>query len=231
MSDCAPAVCLASGGDRHQGSTVMSELDIHEVVSLYRFEATLERLTVAIKQAGLIIFSRIDHQSGAREAGLEVPPTTVLTYGHPKGGTQIMLAAPLAALDLPLRVLVRVREDGQTVIGVSMPMNELSRAAGLRQQARLAEGEKPPAPRTALALAKSKTYPVGRRRAGAPARLQGRFRQLQRLVRAARFPAIAGRTGNGRRISRRRWPAIYAADAATAGGHDRSRTPDGQATA
>jgi uncharacterized protein (DUF302 family) len=40
----------------------------------------------------------------------------VLVYGHAKGGTPIMLAAPEAAPDLPLRVLVRQRADGQTVI-------------------------------------------------------------------------------------------------------------------
>jgi integrase len=37
-------------------------------------------------------------------------------------------------------------------------MNEINQAAKSRQRARLAEGEKPPAPRAALALAKSKTY-------------------------------------------------------------------------
>jgi integrase len=37
-------------------------------------------------------------------------------------------------------------------------MNEINRAARLRQRARLPEGEKPRAPRAALALAKSKTY-------------------------------------------------------------------------
>jgi hypothetical protein len=37
-------------------------------------------------------------------------------------------------------------------------MNDINRAARSRQRARLAEGEKPPAPRAALALAKSKTY-------------------------------------------------------------------------
>ena len=40
-----------------------------------------------------------------------MPPATVLIYGAAKGGTPIMLASPLAALDLPLRVLVRARED------------------------------------------------------------------------------------------------------------------------
>ncbi len=87
-----------------------------EYVSAHPFEATMERLTGAIAQAGMILFSRIDHQAGAHQVGLEMPPTTVLIYGHPKGGTPIMLAAPLVALDLPLRVLVRVRDDDHTTI-------------------------------------------------------------------------------------------------------------------
>jgi ABC-type spermidine/putrescine transport system permease subunit II len=37
-------------------------------------------------------------------------------------------------------------------------MNEINQAARSRQRARLADGEKPPAPRAALALARSKTY-------------------------------------------------------------------------
>jgi uncharacterized protein (DUF302 family) len=108
----------------------MSDADIHETLSAHPFEATLERLTAAITQAGLILFNRIDHQAGAREAGLDMPPTTVLTYGHPKGGTPIMLVAPLTALDLPLRVLVRVRDDGQTVIAFH-PIGVMLRRAGV----------------------------------------------------------------------------------------------------
>jgi len=90
--------------------------DIVEHVSAMPFDATLERLAAAIVQAGLTLFSRIDHEAGARDAGLEMPPATVLTYEHAKGGTPVMVATPLAALDLPLRVLVRLREDGRTVI-------------------------------------------------------------------------------------------------------------------
>lgn len=108
----------------------MNDADICETLSAHPFEATLERLTAAITQAGLIVFNRFDHQAGAREAGLDMPSATVLTYGHPKGGTPIMLAAPLAALDLPLRVLVRVRDDGRTAI-VFHPIQAVLRRAGL----------------------------------------------------------------------------------------------------
>lgn len=87
-----------------------------EHVSPLAFAPTVERLTAAIRTAGLTLFSVIDHAAGAAEAGLQMPPATVLTYGHARGGTPVMRAAPQAALDLPLRVLVREREDGRTVI-------------------------------------------------------------------------------------------------------------------
>ena len=89
---------------------------VAEHVSPLAFEATLQRLLSAIEAAGLRVFSSIDHAANAREAGMQMLPATVLIYGNARGGTPIMLAAPLAALDLPLRVLVREREDGQTVI-------------------------------------------------------------------------------------------------------------------
>ena len=79
--------------------------DIVEHVSAVPFDATLERLTAAIGEAGLILFAQVDHQAGARDAGLEMAPATVLIYRHAKGGTAVMFAAPLAALDLPLRVV------------------------------------------------------------------------------------------------------------------------------
>ncbi len=89
---------------------------VAEHVSPLAFEATLQRLVGAIEAAGLRVFSSIDHAANAREAGMQMLPATVLIYGNARGGTPVMLAAPLAALDLPLRVLVREREDGQTVI-------------------------------------------------------------------------------------------------------------------
>ena len=107
--------------------------DVVEHVSAVAFEPTVERLASAIAAAGLILFGRIDHAAGAREVGLAMPAATVLTYGHPRGGTPVMLAAPQAALDLPLRVLVREREDGRTVIAFH-PIAPTLRRAGVPEE-------------------------------------------------------------------------------------------------
>jgi len=97
------------------------------------FEATLDRLVGAIEGAGMTVFARIDHAAGAREAGMAMPPTTVLLYGNPRGGTPIMLAAPQTALDLPLRVLVREGADGRTMVGFH-PVAPMLRAAGVPEE-------------------------------------------------------------------------------------------------
>ncbi|MEO9115796.1 MAG: DUF302 domain-containing protein [Gemmatimonadaceae bacterium] len=87
-----------------------------EIASRAAFKPTLERLIQGIEAAGMAIFAQIDHAAGARAIGVLMPPATVLIYGHARGGTPIMLAAPKAALDLPLRVLVRESEDSRTLV-------------------------------------------------------------------------------------------------------------------
>jgi len=104
-----------------------------EHVSSVGFEATVERLESAIGAAGLIVFAKIDHAAGAREVGMVLRPSTVLIYGHPKGGTPIMMAVPLAALDLPLRVLVRERGDGGVTIAFH-PVGVMLRELGLGEE-------------------------------------------------------------------------------------------------
>jgi uncharacterized protein (DUF302 family) len=93
-----------------------SNPDLVELQSPDAFAPTLERIANAIESHGMTIFARVDHAAGARAVGLAMPPTIVLLYGSPKGGTPLMLAAPQAALDLPLRVLVREGKDGKAVV-------------------------------------------------------------------------------------------------------------------
>src|SRR5207244_5149897 len=74
--------------------------------SAYGFGATLARLDSALERRQLEIFARFDHSGAARRVGLSMPDTQVVVFGSPKSGTPLMLAAPLLALDLPLRGLL-----------------------------------------------------------------------------------------------------------------------------
>ena len=68
--------------------------------------ATVARLTELIATKGMTLFAVIDQQAAARGAGLELRDTTLVLFGSPTAGTPVMEAEPLAALDLPLKVLI-----------------------------------------------------------------------------------------------------------------------------
>jgi uncharacterized protein (DUF302 family) len=67
---------------------------------------TVARLLHLLEAKGMTVFSVIDQQAAARQVGLDLRRTTLVLFGNPAGGTPVMEAAPLSALDLPLRVLV-----------------------------------------------------------------------------------------------------------------------------
>lgn len=92
------------------------ERDLVELDLPMPFEAALLLVSRAIESKGLKIFTQIDHAAGATAVGLAMPPTTVILYGRPESGTPVMLAVPDAALDLPLRVLVREASASHTVV-------------------------------------------------------------------------------------------------------------------
>jgi uncharacterized protein (DUF302 family) len=111
----------------------MSADDTAEVVehkTTLTCDMALDRISSALTRAGLTIFARIDHAAGARDVGLTMPPTTVLIYGNARGGTPIMLAAPIVALDLPLRVLVREDADGYAIVAFH-PARQMLESAGV----------------------------------------------------------------------------------------------------
>jgi uncharacterized protein (DUF302 family) len=61
------------------------------------------------------VFVVIDHSGEAKDKGLELRDTKVVIFGSPEAGTPVMVASPLAALDLPLKVLVWADGDKTSV--------------------------------------------------------------------------------------------------------------------
>ena len=84
--------------------------------STHSFAETLQVLRTALEGKGFTIFAVIDQREAARSVGLDMPPTTLLIYGNPRGGTPLMLAAPDFALELPLKLLVREEAGGKVLV-------------------------------------------------------------------------------------------------------------------
>jgi len=101
-------------------------------------DEAVARLTEVIAAKGLKLFAVFDHSGEARAHGLELRDTKVVVFGSPVAGTPVMEAVPLAALDLPLKVLVW-DDGGETRLAYASPA-ELAERHGLSAElaARLA---------------------------------------------------------------------------------------------
>jgi uncharacterized protein (DUF302 family) len=82
---------------------------------------TLDRLEQILRSKNITIFSRVDHSGEAEKVGLHMPPTQLLIFGNPRGGTPLMLAEPLSAIDLPLKALAWQDPAGNVFLSYNDP--------------------------------------------------------------------------------------------------------------
>jgi uncharacterized protein (DUF302 family) len=72
---------------------------------------TVRLLSDTVVAKGMKVFAVIDHSGEAAAHGLTLRDTKVVLFGSPEAGTPVMASAPLAALDLPLKVLIWADES------------------------------------------------------------------------------------------------------------------------
>jgi uncharacterized protein (DUF302 family) len=78
---------------------------------------TIDGLKRVMADRGFTVFNVIDHRGVAERAGVQMPDSKLVMFGKPAVGATAMVAAPLAGLDIPLKVLVW--EDGNGAVSVS----------------------------------------------------------------------------------------------------------------
>ncbi|MGH3212322.1 MAG: DUF302 domain-containing protein [Trebonia sp.] len=97
-----------------QGDGVMTKASPRTVAE------TVARFNGIAKAKGLRVFAVIDQAAEARQVGLALRDTVLVVFGNPAAGTPVMAAAPLSALDLPLKFVVW-DDDGQTRVSYVSP--------------------------------------------------------------------------------------------------------------
>jgi uncharacterized protein (DUF302 family) len=111
------------------GARFSKRVDIMTQRSRYSYSDTIAKLTKAMTDGGSTIFATIDQSAAAASVALTLRPTTLVVFGNPKGGTPLMEAFPLVALELPLKVLVW-EENGSVSVAFA-PMSEIAARYGI----------------------------------------------------------------------------------------------------
>jgi uncharacterized protein (DUF302 family) len=125
---------MARDGSAHNGSNPRGTDNkvVVTKVSPWSMADTVARLSAVVAARGLKVFAVIDHSDQARRVGLALRDTKLFIVGSPSVTTPLIDAAPLSALDLPLRVIVW--EDGhQTKVSYPSPA-EVARRYGLEPE-------------------------------------------------------------------------------------------------
>jgi uncharacterized protein (DUF302 family) len=92
-----------------------------DISSKYSVDEIVERLKRILQLNGVTLFFVMDHSGEATKAGMEMRPTKLLIFGNPKLGTQLMLAVPSIAIDLPLKILVWKDAEGLVWLTYNSP--------------------------------------------------------------------------------------------------------------
>lgn len=88
--------------------------ELEAQVSMKDYAQTVVALRETINGTSAKIFQEIDHTNNAVGMDIELAPSRVFIFGNPTVGSRLMECVPLVAIDLPLRMLVREDDDGQT---------------------------------------------------------------------------------------------------------------------
>ncbi|MGK7391542.1 MAG: DUF302 domain-containing protein [Candidatus Cyclobacteriaceae bacterium M2_1C_046] len=81
-------------------------------------EQLVEDLKSEIERNDLNVFSVIEHSKAAEKAGMELLPTTLILFGDPKIGTQLMQCDQRMGMELPLKLLVWKGTNGLSHVGI-----------------------------------------------------------------------------------------------------------------
>ena len=73
------------------GTIVGKEARIVNIPSNHSVDETVDRLTNILRSKEITLFALIDHSGEAAKVGVKMPPTKLLIFGNPKGGTPLML--------------------------------------------------------------------------------------------------------------------------------------------
>ena len=99
----------------------IADNDLIAVKSSFGVMETADRFEKILKSKGLNMFIRINHSEGAASIGENLRPTQLIIFGNPKVGTPLMQCSQSIAIDLPQKVLIFEKKNGEVWLSYNAP--------------------------------------------------------------------------------------------------------------
>lgn len=94
--------------------SILSNLQTKESsLSVDKASKKLEKL---LTEKEFKLFTKIEHDKAAKNAGLELRPTRLFVFGKPQVGSKLMKMNSTIGLDLPMKILLWEDENGKTQV-------------------------------------------------------------------------------------------------------------------
>jgi len=77
-----------------------------------RFEKAIGKTIQAYRQQGFKVILKIDHAANAASVHLDLRPTQLIVFGHPRREVELLRKSSTVGIDLPVKVLVWEDKDG-----------------------------------------------------------------------------------------------------------------------
>jgi uncharacterized protein (DUF302 family) len=84
--------------------------------SRYSVTETIDRLLLFLQKRGVTVYARINQQSEVNNTGQKIAPLQFIMFGNPEAGGPVIAENPIAALDLPLKIIAWEDNDSKVWI-------------------------------------------------------------------------------------------------------------------
>jgi uncharacterized protein (DUF302 family) len=119
LKQCLAALCigtlllvLTTVAEAQTAANAVGDDGLVRVRSAYPVDETVARMRQDIAAKGITFFQEVDQSKLAAGAGIALRPSTLIVFGNPPLGAQLLTSNPYSGLDWPVRVLVLQDADG-----------------------------------------------------------------------------------------------------------------------
>ncbi|MGP6220252.1 DUF302 domain-containing protein [Caldiplasma sukawensis] len=91
-------------------------IDFIKIKSAFDFEETMKKVLDFLNSRKVLVFTIIDHKKNAERVNMFLNKESLILFGTPEVGTNLMIENPDSGFELPLRILIYEKDGSVNIV-------------------------------------------------------------------------------------------------------------------